>query len=293
MDDWQHNYLETNGIRMHYVTHGDGSMIILLHGFPEFWYSWRFQIEELGKYFRVVAPDLRGYNKTDKPEGIENYKINILLDDILGLIEGLGEKKAIIVGHDWGGALAWDFAKKFPEATEKLIVLNCPPIDVLQKEIASNPIQRKRSEYIFFFQQPNLPEKRLSADGYAALKFTYLNMSTSRKTRKNLWNEEILAKYVEALKLPSLACGINYYRAAVRHPLRSKQVHKKVQADTLVIWGEEDLALGKELTNHFPALVEGAYTIKFIPKIGHWVQLEAPELVNKYILQFLGKLPME
>ncbi len=287
MDEWQHTFVETNGIRMHYVTHGEGPMIVLLHGFPEFWYSWRFQIGELGKYFKVVAPDLRGYNKTDKPEGIENYKINILLDDILGLIKGLGENKAIIVGHDWGGALAWDFAKRFPEVTEKLIVLNCPPIDILQKEIAANPTQRKRSGYIFAFQQPELPEKRLSKDGYAALKMIYLNLSTSRKTRKNVWNEEILTKYVEALKLPSLSCGINYYRAAVRHPLRAKQVRKKVQADTLVIWGEEDLALGKELANHFPAIVEGSYTIKFIPKIGHWVQLEAPEVVNQYILDFL------
>ncbi|MFX1298072.1 MAG: alpha/beta fold hydrolase, partial [Promethearchaeota archaeon] len=126
-DKWDHKYIETNNIRMHYVTHGKGSPIVLLHGFPEFWYSWRFQIDELSKYFRVVAPDLRGYNKTDKPIGIENYKINILNQDILGLVEYLGGR-AIIVGHDWGGALAWEFAKCFPEQTERLIILNCPPI---------------------------------------------------------------------------------------------------------------------------------------------------------------------
>lgn len=285
MDEWQHENIETNGIRMHYVTHGKGSLIVLLHGFPEFWYSWRYQIGELGKHFKVVAPDLRGYNKTDKPEGIENYKINVLLQDILGLIEDLGEKKAVIVGHDWGGALAWDFAKNFPEVTAKLIVLNCPPINILQDEIAANEKQRKRSEYIFFFQQPEIPEKTLSDHNYAMLKYTLTNMAV----KKELWDEVTLAKYVEALKLPALSCGINYYRAAVQYPLRAKQTRLKVKCPTLVIWDRRDKALGIELTRHFPDIVEGPYTIKIIPDVGHWVQQEAPELVNRYILEFLRK----
>ncbi len=285
--EWQHDFIATNGIRMHYVTFGAGSLVVLLHGFPEFWYSWRFQIGELGKYFTVVAPDLRGYNKTDKPEGIKNYKISVLLQDILGLIEGLGANKAIVIGHDWGGALAWEFARNFPEMTEKLIVLNCPPIDILQDEIATNEKQRKRSEYIFFFQQPKIPEKTLSDNHYMMLKHTLKDLAV----RKDLWNEETLNKYVEALKLPSLSCGINYYRAALQYPLRAKQRQLKVVAPTLVIWGEKDKALGKELTRHFPNIVEGPYSIKFIPEVGHWVQQEAPELVNRYILEFLGVAP--
>ncbi len=284
-NEWRHEYIQIKNIRMHYVIYGSGKLVMLLHGFPEFWYSWRFQIGELGKYFKVVVPDLRGYNLTDKPEGVENYKINILLQDILGLIDGLGEdkEKAIVVGHDWGGALAWEFAKSFPDRTEKLIILNCPPISILQEEIATNKQQAKRSQYIFFFQQPDIPEKTLSENNYAMLISTWKDMAI----RKELWDEGTLKKYVEALKLPSLSCGINYYRASFRYPLKAKQRQLKVQCPTLVIWGEKDKALGKELTRHFPGIVEGPYTIKFIPEVGHWVQQEAPELVNKYILQFL------
>ncbi|MHA1264905.1 MAG: alpha/beta fold hydrolase [Candidatus Helarchaeota archaeon] len=283
--EWEHKFTNTNGIRMHYVTYGNGDLILLLHGFPEFWYSWRFQIGELGNYLHVVAPDLRGYNKTDKPKGVKNYKINLLLKDIYGLIENLGYQKAIIVGHDWGGALAWEFARTFPNVTEKLIVLNCPPIDILQEEIATNERQRKRSEYVFFFQQPEIPEKTLSDNNYAMLKYTWLSMAT--KKGKKIWDKETLDKYVEALRLPALSCGINYYRAAFLYPPRAKQRKLKVFCDTLVIWGEHDKALGKELTQHFPKIVKGNYLIKFIPEAGHWVQQEAPNLVNRYILEFL------
>ncbi len=284
IENWAHKFIETNGIRMHYVTHGAGPLVILLHGFPEFWYSWRFQIDPLSEYFTVVAPDLRGYNQTDKPEGIKNYTINVLLKDIEGLIDYFDSKKAIVVGHDWGGALAWDFARNYPDRTEKLIILNCPPIDVLQEEIVASKKQRKMSEYIFFFQQPDIPEKTLSENNYAGLRFTWLNMAVNKK----LWTEDILTKYVEALKMPSLSCGINYYRAAVQYPLRAKQRRLKVKCNTLVIWGLLDKALSENLTRHFPNIVEGSYSIKFIPEVGHWVQQEAPELVNKYILEFLG-----
>ncbi|MHA1276963.1 MAG: alpha/beta fold hydrolase [Candidatus Helarchaeota archaeon] len=287
LDEWEHKFTETNGIRMHYVTYGQGPLVVLLHGFPEFWYSWRFQIGELGKYFRVVAPDLRGYNKTEKPQGVENYKIDVLIQDIGGLIEQLEADTAIIVGHDWGGALAWEFARRVPDKTEKLIILNCPPIDILNQEIASNETQRKRSGYIFFFQKPEIPEQSLSENNYEKLKMMYLTISTNRKTQKEFWNDTILAKYVEALKLPALSCGINYYRAAFQYPMRAKYRKLKVHCKTLVIWAEKDIALGKELTRHFPEIIEASYTIKFIPEIGHWVQIEAAELVNKYILEFI------
>ncbi|MHA1380433.1 MAG: alpha/beta fold hydrolase [Candidatus Helarchaeota archaeon] len=283
--DWKHGYINTNNIRMHYVTYGKGKLILLLHGFPEYWYSWRFQIAELGKHFKVVAPDLRGYNKTDKPEGIENYKVNILIQDIKGLIEWFQKEKTIIIGHDWGGALSWEFARCFPERTKKLIVLNCPPISVLQEEIVRNKKQARRSQYIMFFQTPNVPEEALSANNYAMLKATYTDMAV----KKEIWTDETLKKYVDALKMPSLSCGINYYRASLKFPIRAKQRKLKVKCPTLVIWGEKDKALGKELTNYFPSIVEGPYSIKFIPEAGHWVQVEFPELVNKYILDFLGQ----
>ncbi|MHA1298592.1 MAG: alpha/beta fold hydrolase [Candidatus Helarchaeota archaeon] len=282
-NEWKHEYIKTNNIRMHYVTFGQGKLLILLHGFPEFWYSWRFQINELGKYFRVVAPDLRGYNKTDKPKGVENYKINILIQDILGLVEGLEEGKAVIIGHDWGGALSWEFAKCFPKKTEKLVILNCPPISVLQEEILKNKDQARRSQYIMFFQTPEVPEKSFSARNYELLRSTYTNMAI----KKELWDDDTLNKYVKALELPSIACGINYYRASYKFPLSTKQSKLKVQCPTLVIWGEQDKALSIKLTEYFSDIVEGTYMIKFIPTAGHWVQLEEPELVNKYILEFL------
>jgi len=282
LNQWIHDYIITNNIRMHYVTNGEGNLVVLLHGFPEFWYSWRFQIEALGEYFKVVAPDLRGYNETDKPEGVENYKIGILLQDILGLVHSFAEK-TVVVGHDWGGALAWEFAKTFPEVMDRLIVLNCPPISILQEEIARNKAQAKRSQYIFFFQQPDIPEQALSANDYALLKSTWRDIAV----KKELWDEDTLSIYVEALKLPALSCGINYYRASFQYPFRAKQRRLKVKCPTLVIWGEQDKALGKELTQYFPGIVEGPYDIKFIPAAGHWVQQEAPELVNEYILEFL------
>jgi len=287
MNKWDHQYVQINKIRMHYVTHGKGKIVILLHGFPEFWYSWRFQIKEIGKYFKVIAPDLRGYNETDKPIGVENYKIDILTQDILELIRNLGEDKAIIVGHDWGGAIAWEFAKYHPERTEKLIILNCPPISILQEEIVKNKEQAKKSQYIIFFQTPEIPEKTLSENDYAMLKYTLKDMAI----KKELWDDETLSKYVNALKMPALSCGINYYRASFKYPIKAKQRQMKVLCPTLVIWGEKDRALGRELTDYFPDIVDGPYSIKFIPDVGHWVQQEAPDLVNKYILEFLSVDP--
>ena len=285
-EDLKHEYIETNGINMHYVTKGQGKLVVLLHGFPEFWYSWRRQISAIGsEKFKVIAPDLRGYGKTDKPEGVENYKVSVLAKDVLGLIHSLGEEKAVIVGHDWGGAIAWHFAQTLPEQTEKLIILNCPPPSALKQEISKNPDQQRRSTYIKFFQQKNVPERTLSANNYAGLKMAL----TSLAVKKDIFSDEDLEKYVEALKLPALSCAINYYRASYQFPPDKETEKLKVKSPTMVIWGEQDNALGKELTEHIPNFIEGEYKIHYIPSAGHWVQHEEPELVNKYILEFLGE----
>ncbi|MDY6958255.1 MAG: alpha/beta hydrolase [Halobacteriota archaeon] len=281
----KHEYQETNGIKMHYVTKGSGRLVVFLHGFPEFWYSWRHQLSAIGsEKIKAVAPDMRGYGKTDKPEGVENYKISILAQDILGLIRGLGEDKAVIVGHDWGGAVAWHFAQTLPEHTDKLIILNCPPPSVLKKQISDNPDQQRRSTYIKFFQQEKVPEKTLSANNYSGLKMAL----TSLAVKKDLFTEADLEKYVDALKLPALSCAINYYRASYQFPPDKETEQLKVKSETMVVWGEQDNALGIELTKQIPNFVEGELKINYVPTAGHWVQHEEPELVNKYILDFLG-----
>ncbi|MDY6964697.1 MAG: alpha/beta hydrolase [Halobacteriota archaeon] len=283
-ENLKHKFIETNGIKMHYVTRGSGKLVVFLHGFPEFWYSWRHQISAIASdKFMVVAPDLRGYGKTDKPEGVENYKITTLAQDILGFIKGLGKEKAVIVGHDWGGAIAWHFAQTLPEHTEKLIILNCPPPSALKQEISKNPDQQRRSTYIKFFQQKDIPEKTLSINNYAGLKAAL----TSLAVKKDIFTGEDLEKYVEALELPALSCAINYYRAGYQFPLDEDTEKLKVKSPTLVIWGEQDNALCKALTEHIPDYILGSYTIHFVPNAGHWVQHEEPELVNKYILEFL------
>ena len=164
MNNLSHHKTEVNGIKIHYVTAGEGPLIILLHGFPEFWYSWRNQLEDLSANYKVVAPDLRGYGESDKPKGVKNYHIDLIASDITGLINKLGHEKAIIVGHDWGGAVAWKLATSYKDYVEKLIILNCPPVEILFKSLFTNFRQFRRSWYIYFFQIPSLPEKRIHAN---------------------------------------------------------------------------------------------------------------------------------
>ena len=157
-DALKHGSAYVNGVRLHYVTQGAGPLLILLHGFPEFWYSWRYQIPALAKHFTVVAPDMRGYNESDKPSGVAHYHIDRLTGDVQGLIRAFHEERAVIVGHDWGGGVAWSFAANYPHLTERLVVLNCPHPGAFQKALQENRQQLRRSWYIFYFQLPWLPE---------------------------------------------------------------------------------------------------------------------------------------
>ena len=158
---WKHEYADVNNIRMHYVTQGKGPLMLMLHGFPEFWYSWRHQIPVMARRFKVVAVDMRGYNQTEKPVGVANYRIEVLARDVADLIRALGYEKAVVVAHDWGGGVAWPFAMAYPEMVDRLIVLNCPPPGVLMDHFQHNRAQLKRSYYMFLFQVPRLPEAAL------------------------------------------------------------------------------------------------------------------------------------
>lgn len=283
---WKHSFTNTNGIRMHYVEAGAGTPMVLLHGFPEFWYSWRYQIPDLAKYFHVVAPDMRGYNETDKPEGVENYKMSLLTADVLGLLRALGHEKAVIVGHDWGGAVAWSFATDYPQATERLIVMNCPHPAVFRQHIlGGNLRQMQRSWYIFFFQLPEIPEALFSANNYALLR----KAAYATAAKKGTFSEGDLNAYIEAMSKPgALTAAINYYRNLFRGDLPGSSA--TISSPTLLIWGEEDIYLGKELTEGMQDYFSSRFDIKYIPRCGHWVQQEEPEPVNRYIKEFLSDL---
>ncbi len=281
----QHGSAYVNGVRLHYVTQGEGKLVILLHGFPEFWYSWRHQIPVLAQHFKVVAPDMRGYNESEKPAGVANYHIDRLTADVMGLIRAFGEERAIIIGHDWGGGVAWAFGATYPQATERLVVLNCPHPAAFQKQLKSNRKQLRRSWYIFYFQIPWLPELGLRLFRGRFVEKALRGMAI----RKEAFPDAELRKYADALAKPGAAkAAINYYRAAFRHRLKKGEMEfAQIARPTLLIWGEDDSALGKELTYDMEAYFTDSFEIKYIPECSHWVQQEQPELVNQYLLEFL------
>lgn len=286
---WEHHYAHVNNLRIHYVSAGEGPLVLLLHGFPEFWYSWRHQIPVLAKRFRVVAPDMRGYNQTEKPVGVNRYRLKLLMEDVRGLIHHLGERRAALVAHDWGGGVAWPFAARYPQLVERLVILNCPPPTVLVRHLMSNRAQLRRSYYMFLFQLPLLPELVLRARDYHLVEKAFRGWSID----KGAFTDHDIAMFKEAAAKPgALTGGINYYRAAFRQFLRSPRTvaenRAKVRCPTLVIWAEEDRALGKEMTLDFHREVEGPLTIKYIPNCSHWVQQERPEEVNSLIMDFLS-----
>ena len=290
---WRHGYIHVNNIRMHYVTAGKGPLMLMLHGFPEFWYSWRHQIPVMAERFRVVAPDMRGYNQTEKPVGVGNYRLSSLMGDIKGLIEGLGETSAVVVAHDWGGGVAWPFAAFHPHMVDRLIILNCPPPAVLMRHLMSNPAQIRRSYYMFLFQLPFIPEAVMRACDYELIARAFRGWAID----KSAFSDRDIAMFKEAAAKPgALTGGVNYYRAAFRQFLRSPrqaagEEQARVLCPTLVIWGEEDKALGKELTYDFHNAVEGPLRIEYIPDCSHWVQQEQPAPVNALIGEFLADFP--
>lgn len=279
-----HNFINTNGIRLHYVSQGQGKLMLMLHGFPEFWYSWRYQIEEFATHYHTVAVDLRGYNDSDKPQGIEAYRISELVADIKGVITGLGYEDCVLVAHDWGGAIAWNLAYAYPEMVEKLIVLNIPHPAKFAEGLQT-PQQLLKSWYIFAFQIPWLPELFFSLNDYQAIKSAFPGMAID----KTAFSEADLNAYRDAAAKPgALTAMINYYRGIFEFLTGDRQQYGILDIPTLTIWGEEDTALGKELTYGTEAYVRD-WQIKYIPNCSHWVQQEQPALVNTYIKEFLER----
>lgn len=280
-ETWRHEYIVSNGIKLHYVTQGEGPLMLMLHGFPEFWYSWRHQIPELAKDYKVVALDLRGYNESDKPPQQSAYVMSEFIKDVEGVIKGLGYDRCVLVGHDWGGAIAWNFAYAHPEMLERLIVLNIPHPAKFAEGMRI-PQQLLRSSYVFFFQLPLLPELLLQASDYEAIANALTGMAVDKSTFSTA---DIEAYKNAAAKRGALTAMLNYYRNALSN--FRQQNWSLLQVPTLMIWGEEDKALGKELTYGTEAYVRD-FQIRYIPNCSHWVQQEQPELVNRYIREFLA-----
>lgn len=273
---------------MHCVTSGAGKLILFLHGFPEFWYVWRKQLSEFGHDYLAVAPDMRGYNLSDKPKQVSEYFMPHLIADVKALVDHYSQgQKAILVAHDWGGAVAWNFAMAYPECLEKLVIINSPHPATFLRELKNNPAQRKASSYMILFAS-GLGELALKAGGYQRLKEAIFEKSANpamfsegdRQAYQNAWSQQ-----------GALAGGLQYYKAFAQQALKRmfgnavKQA-MKVVVPTLVIWGEKDTAL---LTSNLDGLEKfvANLTIKRIPDGTHWVIHEQPELVNRYIREFI------
>jgi len=289
VSEWQHQFIETNRIRLHYVTQGEGELVLLLHGFPEFWYAWRFQIPALARYFKVVVPDLRGYNDSDKPDS--GYDLDTLSEDVRGLIEGLGYAKASIVGHDWGGTIAWHLAQKFPQYLNRLAILNAAPLQSFLQELVGNLDQLRRSWYVLAFQVPGVPEWLIQNN---LQQFVY-SLLQDQAVRKGAFSKEDQQVYQEALAKPGVLSAIlNYYRAVLlpwNWLRQGEQSSHPITAPTLVLWGEEDPFLTQRLTEGMDRLIKAPFQLKRIPQCGHWIQQEAPQTVNRELLRFLRQLP--
>jgi pimeloyl-ACP methyl ester carboxylesterase len=277
-------YAEIGGQRLHYVETGHGPLIVLLHGFPEFWYGWRQQISQLAAAgFRVVAPDMRGYNLSSKPAGVAAYDTNPLVADIRGLIHERGAESALLVGHDWGGTVAWDVAMSHPEVVDRLAILNAAhPRKLLQG--LRTPRQLRKSWYFFFFQPPDLPERFVRARHWRFFR-RFLH-----DARPGSFTPQDIDRYVEAWSQPGAATGmLNYYRASVRQsPKRSAAQLCPIQAPTLVIWGQRDRYLGAELAEPDRADVPNLDRVERLPRASHWVHHDEPDRVTQLLTGFFA-----
>ncbi len=287
-------FAEVNNIRLHYIKAGpeDGKLILFLHGFPQFWYMWRDQLLDLSNDYLAVAPDMRGYNLSSKPKEIEQYQPHHIVEDLRALVEEhFGRKKFILVGHDWGGVVAFPFANMHPDLVEKLIIINAPHPNIFGRLISKNKDQQTSSQYVLFFRTQN-------AEGYLSNN-DYQNLYGVVFNSKMEYDEEDRQMYKEAWSQPgALTGGLNYYRAGGLKPpsqgediseLTNEQLETNpvmINVPTLVIWGEKDTALTihnlEGLDEFIPDLI-----IKRIPEGSHWVINEQPEKVNSLIRDFL------
>jgi pimeloyl-ACP methyl ester carboxylesterase len=285
-DPFEHQFVEANGQRFHVASLGEGEKLALcLHGFPECWYSWRHQAPVLAQQgYRVWAPDLRGYGLSSKPTRIADYALEALMDDVAALIEAAGAKQATILAHDWGGLIAWWFAMRRPELVARLVVMNLPHPGAARAN--AGPRQLRRSWYALFFQLPWLPERLFGRDAKRLPR-----MFERAAVRNEVFLPEETEVYRKSAAQPGAMRGmVNYYRALVRGGGMRRQRALGIptlEMPTLLVWGTEDIALGIELTYDTDRYVSDL-TLRYVPDVGHWVQLEAAEDVNRILEAWLA-----
>ncbi len=292
MTEIQSRRIQANGLEFEVATCGDGPRFALcLHGFPECNYSWRHQMPVLARMgYTVWAPNLRGYGDTSRPEGVRDYRMRHLVDDVAGLIDAAGADETLLIGHDWGGAIAWIFALAQIRPLERFIVMNLPHPRLFRRGLKTWK-QLRRSWYVFFFQLPWLPERILGANGARRVS----GMIRGSAAHKDRFPGEVLEVYrANAAQPGALSAMLAYYRAYIRYGVDkdlAQAVYRRLETPTLMIWGEEDTALGKELTIGTGEFVSDL-TLRFVPGVSHWVQQEAPETVNAMIEAWLEGRPV-
>jgi pimeloyl-ACP methyl ester carboxylesterase len=284
-------FREANGQRFEVLSGGDAGserLALLLHGFPEHAFSWRHQIPLFAKLgYRVWAPNQRGYGDSSKPAGVASYRIEALVEDAAALIDASGAKRVTLVGHDWGGLVAWEFALRRARPLERLVILNVPHPLRLREELRTNRAQRRRSFYAVLFQLPWLPEWFFLRRGARLVGEAFRSMAID----PSRFPDEVLAVYREnALAPGAMTAMLNWYRAAGRRFGRLGAVESVIETPTLLIWGEEDRALGKETTYGTERWVKDL-TVRYLPRVSHWVQQEAPERVNELLEAWLTGRP--
>jgi pimeloyl-ACP methyl ester carboxylesterase len=274
VDRVKHGYAKNNRVKIHYATLGEGPLMVMIHGFPDFWYTWRHQMERLSDQFQVVAVDLRGYNESDKPKGVENYAMPLLVSDIVAVIRHLHREKAIVVGHDWGGSIAWNLAMKAPNLVEKLIICNLPHPRGLMRELANNPEQRSNSQYARNFQKAGAHEN-LTAENLADL----------------VGDPEARRKYIEAFNKSDFEAMLNYYKANYpREPyIESSSPVITVKCPVLMIHGLKDRFLLPGALNDTWKWIEKDLTLVTIPNANHFVQKDAADLVTRTMRMWLNR----
>ncbi|HLJ85376.1 MAG TPA: alpha/beta hydrolase [Candidatus Angelobacter sp.] len=267
-------YVDSSSVKIHYATVGSGPLIVMIHGFPDFWYTWRHQMEGLADKYQCVAIDQRGYNLSDKPDGVENYDMRLLVGDVIAVIKHFGKDKAIIVGHDWGGAVAWQLALNAPQFVDRLVILNLPHPRGIMRELSTNPKQQAASEYARNFQKEGA-ETMVTPEQLA------------------FWVSDPAAKekYVEAFKRSSIKAMLSYYKRNYPRPPYQQDPSPvvKTQMPVLMIHGLKDTALLSDALNNTWDWMGKDFTLVTIPEANHFVQQDASDLVTRSIRMWLDR----